>query len=353
MPHGACLDSECGRYYVCRLVGAFQFGFQSLEIGDEDRAAVDVDEAGGLKAAEIAGDEFADGTNLCGELLVAGGKENLGSGGSCAAFPLGTAEEEGGEAMANGGEGKFLDDSDQAAEASSDDAQNLQADLRVGETEGLEILFADEEQSGVVDGGDRCGIVAAIEDREFSDRTARAVDIEDLLASVDGSFEDANVPGFDDVEPGAGLSFREYDFSSGEGAGDGSLSEEDEFGVGESGKDGDLREDGVRLLRHRSIVRLVRGGPDLVEDYAEHEDEIGAKGPEEDGLDGRELAARDVMLFFGGNDLVGFEGGDDGGDDFAADVGVVICGHRIGLMGLTAFGKIPERRSRAAFFGKS
>ena len=58
----------------------------------------------------------------------------------------------------------------------------------------------------------------------------------------------------------------------------------------------------------------MRGGPDLVEHDSEHEDEIEAEGPEQEHLRASEVAAGDVEFFFGGDQLVGFEGRDDGGE---------------------------------------
>ena len=66
----------------------------------------------------------------------------------------------------------------------------------------------------------------------------------------------------------------------------------------------------------------MSGGEDLVEDYAAHEEEIDTESPEDDFFRLGELAAGDVVFLFGGDELIGFERGDDGGE-----VGLMVVAH--------------------------
>jgi len=63
------------------------------------------------------------------------------------------------------GEGKFFDNSNQTPEARPNYPQDLEGNLGVRHTQGLKILFADEQQSCIVNRGGRCRIVPAIEHR--------------------------------------------------------------------------------------------------------------------------------------------------------------------------------------------
>lgn len=115
--------------------------------------------------------------------------------------------------MSHGGKRKFLDDSNQAPEARSNYPQDLQCNLRVGQTQGLKVLFADEQQSRIVNRGDRCRIVPAIEYGEFGDGTARSINAEHLFPAIGGAFEDADMASLNHIESGAGLAFTENDLT--------------------------------------------------------------------------------------------------------------------------------------------
>jgi hypothetical protein len=76
------------------------------------------------------------------------------------------------------------------------------------------------------------------------------------------------------------------------------------------GRKGSLREDLQSLPSENN--GLSGGEPDLVSDYHHHEDEVEAEGPEDEKLAAFEMAARDGV-FFGFDELLGFEGGEDPG----------------------------------------
>ncbi len=103
---------------------------QQLEIGDDNVAAGEFNDAFGLKAGKISGDEFADSADLRCQFLIAGRQLDLDSFGRTLAF-LGQAEEKGRNAAAHRGEGKLFDNADEPSQTSSHDAQNFQCDLRV------------------------------------------------------------------------------------------------------------------------------------------------------------------------------------------------------------------------------
>ncbi len=52
----------------------------------------------------------------------------------------------------------------------------------------------------------------------------------------------------------------------------------------------------------------------LIEHDCEHQDQVKAQEPEKDFFGGRQIAARAVVFLLGGDELVGLEGGDDGGE---------------------------------------
>src|ERR1039457_1877103 len=106
----------------------------------------------------------------------------------------------------------------------------------MGQAQRLEILLADKQQRGIVHGGARSGIRAAIEYRDLRHRTTGAVDGEHLLAASSGGLEDANVPMLDDVQTGARLSFAENHFARRVTAGHNALDQVTQFGIGESGE---------------------------------------------------------------------------------------------------------------------
>jgi hypothetical protein len=64
--------------------------------------------------------------------------------------------------------------------------------------------------------------------------------------------------------------------------------------------------------------RLVCACQYLIDDDAQHEDQVDAERPEEDGLGAGQLSAGTVVEDFGGDQLVGLERGYDCGNIFAS-----------------------------------
>ncbi len=98
-------------------------------------------------------------------------------------------------------------------EARSNYPQDLERNLGVGQTQGLKILLADKQQGRVVNRGGGRRIVSAIEHGEFGDGATRSINAQHLFPAVSGTFEDADVAGFNHIEPGAGLAFTKNDFT--------------------------------------------------------------------------------------------------------------------------------------------
>jgi hypothetical protein len=129
------------------------------------------------------------------------------------AFFLSQTQQEGRKPMSHGCKGEFLDDSNQAPETRSHYPQDLECNLGMRQAEGLKVLFADEQQSRIVNRRDRRRIVPAIEHGELGDGTARSINAEHLFAAVGGAFEDADMASLNHIESGAGLAFTENDFT--------------------------------------------------------------------------------------------------------------------------------------------
>ncbi len=55
------------------------------------------------------------------------------------------------------------------------------------------------------------------------------------------------------------------------------------------------------------MTGLMDACPNLVDDYADHEYQVDAQGPEQEHLGAGEMAAWEMVLIFRGNDLVGLE----------------------------------------------
>ena len=79
---------------------------------------------------------------------------------------------------------KLFNNPNEPTEARTHYTQHLEGDLRMLKAKCLKVLFADEEQDGIIDCRYRCGITATIKNRELRDRTARSIDAEHLFAPV-------------------------------------------------------------------------------------------------------------------------------------------------------------------------
>src|SRR5437762_7038068 len=76
------------------------------------------------------------------------------------------------------------------------------------EAEGMEVLFADEVNSGIF--CCRCGsrIITAIEERQFRNRAAGTFNCQDLLTTVRRAFEDSHTSALNDEQSSARIAFR-------------------------------------------------------------------------------------------------------------------------------------------------
>ena len=112
----------------------------------------------------------------------------------------------------------------------------------MGKTQCVEVLFAHEEQSGVVDCCHRRRIVSAIKDWQLCHRASRSVNAEHLLAAPGRTLKDTDVPGFDNVQAQTGFTFAENKLARCVVARHSALQEKSEFALCQSGKERDLRQ---------------------------------------------------------------------------------------------------------------
>src|SRR5579864_3805181 len=74
--------------------------------------------------------------------------------------------------------------------------------------EGMEILFADEINPGILHCRSGSGIIAAIEKWQLGNRTAGAFNGKDLLATIGGTFEDPHTAALNYKQASAVIAFR-------------------------------------------------------------------------------------------------------------------------------------------------
>lgn len=103
----------------------------------------------------------------------------------------------------------LFDNPNQAAQPRSHHAEHFECDLGMLQAESLEVLLAEENQEAIRHRLRRCGIIAAIEHRQFGNPAPRTIDCQYLLAPARRGLEDANVPRLYHVKPGAGFAFSE------------------------------------------------------------------------------------------------------------------------------------------------
>src|SRR6516225_8009663 len=107
--------------------------------------------------------------------------------------------------MSHGSERQLLDDSNEAPQTRTNNAQDFERHLRMSQTERVEILFTDEQQRGLINGGYRGGVIASIKHWKFGYGTARPIHAEHVLAPAGRTLEDAHVPRFHNVQTQAWL----------------------------------------------------------------------------------------------------------------------------------------------------
>src|SRR3954453_16815242 len=125
--------------------------------------------------------------------------------------------------MSHRRKGELLDDADQTPEAGPDNPQYLESDLRVRKAKRVEILFAYKQQGGFVDRGDGCRIIAAVEHREFCDRTAGSLYAKDMLPPGRWAFKDSHMTQLNYIKSRARLALSKDCFAGNEAAWHGAL----------------------------------------------------------------------------------------------------------------------------------
>ena len=196
-----------------QLTSGIELGFQTVEGRNGQCAVVDLNEAFGLKTAEVAGHKLAHRANLRCELGVVGRDGENDTVAVAPSFRFCHADQECDQPFAHSGEGKLFDNADEATEASADYAQDFKRDLGILKAERLKILAAEEQEYGVADGLRGGRIVSAVKNREFCDGIAGTVDGENLFAPSRRDFEYPYVARLDNVESSARGAFAEDGFA--------------------------------------------------------------------------------------------------------------------------------------------
>jgi hypothetical protein len=157
--------------------------------------------------------------------------------------------------MAHRGERQFFDDPYQVAQAGPHDSKHLQRNLWMSQAQRLEILLADEQQSGMFYRSHRCRVISTIKHRQFGYRAAGPIDAQHLLAAVGRALENSDMPGLDHIQACARLAFLEDCFSRLIASRDGSLRQKAKFVLGQTRENRHFRESCGRTkqrFRHRT-----------------------------------------------------------------------------------------------------
>src|SRR5579864_2478981 len=117
--------------------------------------------------------------------------------------------------------------------------------------EGMEILFADEINLGILHCRSGSGIIAAIEKWQLGNRTAGAFNGKNLLATIGGTFEDPHTTALNYKQASARIAFRKKQLALTVIARNSAFGKELEFSCGETVKDLDASKN-FQSLRHRS-----------------------------------------------------------------------------------------------------
>lgn len=123
-------------------------------VENDDVAGLDIEETFGLKAHQVARDEFADGAKLMCHFLVSAGELELDPAIGLFACSLCETDQSGNETLTNGGEGELLDDAHQPPKSGADHRQHFERNLRVLQAEVVKVLPGNEEDLGILDCAD-------------------------------------------------------------------------------------------------------------------------------------------------------------------------------------------------------
>ena len=138
----------------------FGFALKALPIRQDDFLVVHPDQASGLEAIQIAGNDFTHCAQIQRDLLVRPGQVE------CLALrQVGQFEKRPGQPLADFTKGDTLYQGYETPQAPADDCQRLQWQLRVLITDRPEIALVDEQREHIVDGLCRSRIGAAVEKR--------------------------------------------------------------------------------------------------------------------------------------------------------------------------------------------
>jgi hypothetical protein len=136
----------------------------------------------------------------------------------------------------------------------------------MGNAQCLEVLFADEEQCGVIDGSYRRGVISTVKARQLRHRASRPINAEHLLAPTRRTLTDTDVPGFDNIQAQTRFTLAKNNLARCVVAWNCALQEESEFALGQPGKDRDLRQRLTMIdlrLRHSGYCSRAHSSCDI------------------------------------------------------------------------------------------
>lgn len=179
MGSNVCDSSEQNK--LCRGV---QEGAEAFDVFDDNLAGIHIQQTFGLKSHQVSRNQFAHGAQLVGELLMGRGKLKFDAAFRPGALALGQLDQCRNEPLADGGEGKFLDNPHQPSQARSHNDEDFQCYFGMLHAVGLEVAPGDEGDLGVFDGDCRSGKRTTVEDWQFRDRFAWDVYGQHLLTAI-------------------------------------------------------------------------------------------------------------------------------------------------------------------------
>ena len=173
---------------------SFRIGVSSerFGVGDGDLFTVGLDQTLHLEAHYCAGDDFADGADAGGELVVGEFLIETDAGSGLDAACGGFVEEQLGDALADLAERQRLDKLGTAAQARGEDLRGRECEFRVLNAGRTNIAFSDKEEERRFLGCHGRRVIAIVEYGHLGDRCYGSFDVNDLLAAIHAGAERPN-----------------------------------------------------------------------------------------------------------------------------------------------------------------
>ena len=225
------------------------FGPKCFAIKDFDVTARNPDEPFGLETTEVPGDDFADGAEADGQLLL-----SFRHGEGIAGCKVGEIEERLGEALADVAESNAFDEVDEGTQALAEDFEETQGEVRIASAERLEVGTQDQQGFSGLYRDDGGGIVPTIKDRDFGDGGGSALSGEDDLTSSGCGLQDFDGTFGDHMNSRAGGAFVEESLPGIVLLGDGHAGQRVEFRWFQAAERLNQREDSDLWMRQSDLI---------------------------------------------------------------------------------------------------